>query len=174
MVVNSRWSTQSYKFAAGNLFIISSEKSVKRQRRDLQADDAPLLIESATEYETRIQYTPELTPSASSRQGFEAIIRQFVDSRGVFSSVPTLMVKNIVPRGSHIFTLVEEGRLSEFKEMLYLGKASIRDQDEEGASLLHVRRIKVFISLKVSSLTICSMHGNNQTCVAFFLTMEQT
>ncbi|KAK0722619.1 hypothetical protein B0T26DRAFT_749992 [Lasiosphaeria miniovina] len=45
-------------------------------------------------------------------------------------------VVNVLPIGSPVFTLVEQGRLVQFKEMLMRGEASLRDQDEFGVSLL--------------------------------------
>jgi len=57
---------------------------------------------------------------------------------GVFSAIPQLLVYNILPAHSPVFSIVREGRLKEFQALLREGKASLRDQDEYGASLLFV------------------------------------
>ncbi|KAH7316882.1 hypothetical protein B0I35DRAFT_434180 [Stachybotrys elegans] len=53
-----------------------------------------------------------------------------------FSSMSSLSVNRVIPSGSKVFSLVEEGLLQELREMLQDGEASLRDHDEGGASLL--------------------------------------
>lgn len=57
------------------------------------------------------------------------------------SCISHLAVNRVIPAGSRVFTLVLEGRLQELREMFARGEASIRDHDEEGASLLMVSSI---------------------------------
>jgi hypothetical protein len=56
-------------------------------------------------------------------------------------SIPHLTINPVLPKSSSIFSLVKEGRMSEFRLMLEEGKASLRDHDEDGWSLLHVSTI---------------------------------
>lgn len=57
---------------------------------------------------------------------------------GSVQSIPRISVSPIVPNDSLVFRLVREGQLEEFLMLLAEGKASIRDHDEQGMSLLHV------------------------------------
>jgi len=57
---------------------------------------------------------------------------------GIFATIPRFSANNVLPAKSTVFRLVLEGRLREFKEMLQDGRASLRDHDQYGASLLFV------------------------------------
>ncbi|RSL60928.1 hypothetical protein CEP53_005296 [Fusarium sp. AF-6] len=52
------------------------------------------------------------------------------------SSISRLQVHRVLPAGSLVFELVRRGDIQGLKEMLQDGKASLRDHDEYGASLL--------------------------------------
>jgi hypothetical protein len=58
-------------------------------------------------------------------------------------SIPRISICRIVPNDSLVFTLVKQGSLKEFMTMLQEGKASLRDHDEQGMPLLHVRVLSV-------------------------------
>lgn len=59
--------------------------------------------------------------------------------RGCSTILMTSFLANpILPMNSLVFTLVSEGRFDEFRQLLADGKASVRDHDEYGVSLLHV------------------------------------
>ncbi|CEI40906.1 hypothetical protein FVEN_g1467 [Fusarium venenatum] len=55
---------------------------------------------------------------------------------GSVSSISQLQVNKILPLGSPVFEIVKTGRIQELRQLLQSGKASIRDHDEKGASLL--------------------------------------
>ena len=128
--VGSIWNMRTYSIPIGELSVVLSEKFSERQSGGSHAPP-----ETVNDLETRIRFTPRLE---NSRQGFETILRQHVKTGGTFNTVPMLLFNNILPFGSRVFILVREGRLSEFRKMLISGKASLRDQDEGGASLLQV------------------------------------
>ena len=65
-------------------------------------------------------------------------MRQTHSHNGVFSAIPHLLVYNVLPADSPVFSIVQDGQLREFQALLREGKASLRDQDEYGASLLFV------------------------------------
>lgn len=152
-LTNVHFNIREYDLSLGTLSIISVERlrqrqqtqqrrrrQKKQQKRRMSAlPDASVPPESMDvvdkEAETRICFVPR---SELPRQGFQAIMRQYSDDRGTFNTVPRLLVNNILPLGSRVFSLVRYGRVSEFQEMLRLGTASLRDQDEFGASLLFV------------------------------------
>ncbi|KAI0455707.1 ankyrin repeat-containing domain protein [Xylaria acuta] len=50
--------------------------------------------------------------------------------------ISRLAVNRVLPVGSRVFTIVKNGRLQELQAMLQEGKATLRDHDEYGASLL--------------------------------------
>ena len=81
-----------------------------------------------------------IIPSAEMkvRQILKITTRRSDEGHGVFLSIPVLWVNNVVPADSPVFSVVKEGRLEEFMELLQDGRASLRDHDEYGASLLHV------------------------------------
>ncbi|KAI9694232.1 MAG: hypothetical protein M1820_009090 [Bogoriella megaspora] len=55
-----------------------------------------------------------------------------------FSPAPTFSLNNTLPSNSPIFALAKEGSLQALKSLLATGKASLRDYDTDGWSLLHV------------------------------------
>lgn len=134
----------------GFLSIISLERSRQKQqkqrrqrkkqrRRMFLPPNAPIPSElvyvADKDIETQICFIPR---SELPRQGFQVIMRQYSDDRGTFNTIPRFFVNNTLPCSSRVFSLVQQGRMSEFQEMLHLGTASLRDQDEFGASLLFV------------------------------------
>ncbi|KAF4445332.1 hypothetical protein F53441_10881 [Fusarium austroafricanum] len=52
-------------------------------------------------------------------------------------SIPRISVCRIIADNSPVFTLVKNGQLKELKMLLQEGKATLRDHDEQGMSLLH-------------------------------------
>lgn len=93
------------------------------------------MVDEAEEITAQIQFVPRI---GLMQEGFHATIQQYHDRWGTYNTIPRLSINNIIPFGSRVFTLVEEGRMAEFQEMLRLGQASLRDYDEFGASLLFV------------------------------------
>ena len=87
------------------------------------------------------------------------------------SSISRLEINRVIPSDSKVFTLVSEGRLEELCEMLQQGNASLRDFDENGASLLFVSYLRCDIDW--TSATYNSDHSTacgtlNQRSVNFF------
>ncbi|KAL2145851.1 hypothetical protein VTI28DRAFT_6148 [Corynascus sepedonium] len=90
------------------------------------------------------EVTEEVTTSITlisrlshARRAIKLNTRQKQGFDGVFSFIPRLSVYNVLPEDSLVFTIVGQGRLREFQALLREGKASLRDQDENGAPLLH-------------------------------------
>ncbi|KAF8866194.1 hypothetical protein BDZ45DRAFT_720337 [Acephala macrosclerotiorum] len=57
--------------------------------------------------------------------------------RGQFTLMPSISLYRTIPSNSEVFECVRTGRLDQFIQLLNNGKASLRDRDEVGASLLH-------------------------------------
>ncbi|EEY19232.1 predicted protein [Verticillium alfalfae VaMs.102] len=53
---------------------------------------------------------------------------------------PRIVVSPIIPSSSLVFKLVRKGRLGQLKSLLASGQASVRSQDEDGRTLLHLSR----------------------------------
>ncbi|KAK7909080.1 hypothetical protein PG985_014958 [Apiospora marii] len=72
-------------------------------------------------------------------QQFHMIVAKTIQEEcrlGGITSISSLAVNHVIPSHSRVFQVVERGLLGELKEMLVTGKASLRDHDEHGASLL--------------------------------------
>jgi hypothetical protein len=83
-------------------------------------------MDVAEENETRITFVPRVNYV---QQGFHIVTQQYHGFQGTFNAIPRLAVNNILPLGSPIFKLVQQGRMVELQSMLRLGKASLRDHD---------------------------------------------
>lgn len=181
---------RSCDLAIGSFSILTFERLRHRQQwrqrrhvRPLRAilGSAHKSAESAdatidVDREIRIRY---FSRPGQPRQGFQAIMRQSSGDRGTFNSIPKLFTYNILPKSSPVFTLVYEGRMAEFQEMLRSGTASLRDQDEFGASLLMVRYwqsdTRSPVRNKHGLLTgLFSTRSFNQKYVATYSSKEQT
>ena len=88
------------------------------------------------ELTTRVSFIP--TKQQRAQQMFRITTYQTFGNTSVVSSIPMLDVNRVLPASAPVFSIVKEGRLHEFKALLRSRKASIRDYDEYGASLLHV------------------------------------
>jgi hypothetical protein len=64
--------------------------------------------------------------------------RQSIQHNGFRSIHPIISVHMIVPKDSEVFECVKEGDLHGLLQLLKDGKASLRDCDEKGRSLLNV------------------------------------
>lgn len=132
---------RSYDLGFGVVSFLSAERAWKR--RLAHKRPPPQASESSTdvieEMETRISFIPQIG-AAKRLEGFHTVIRQFYSDDGTRCSytIPRLSVNRILPADSQVFTVVRSGHLREFQEMLMSGTASLRDQDERGASLLFV------------------------------------
>ena len=93
-------------------------------------------VPAQEEVTTSISFIP------SKRQALQQMVRitsrQSFRGDGVLSSIPILEVNRVLPAESPVFSIVREGRLDDFIALLRNGRASLKDHDEYGASLLHV------------------------------------
>jgi hypothetical protein len=128
------------------LSVTSVQKTRKTRRTSatLGSTSADGDADILQEIKTHISFIPKLD---TMRHGFQAVLRQSHDDRGTFNSIPRLLVNNILPFGSPVFAIMQQGRLDEFQEMLMSRKASLRDHDEYGASLLLVSDIRLHARL---------------------------
>ena len=133
----SKWTVSASETSVGALSVISRTRS----RRNQQLSS---LGQPASQDQTQTE-EEEVTTSVSlvlghrqPRRAFKVHIRQTYRDDGIFSGIPHLSVHNVLPMDSPVFEIVRQGRLEEFQALLQEGKASLRDQDEHGASLLLV------------------------------------
>ncbi|KAI1327584.1 hypothetical protein F5Y16DRAFT_188132 [Xylariaceae sp. FL0255] len=64
-------------------------------------------------------------------------VQQKLVRDGSFTSFPRISVNNIVPEDSLVFEVARTGCVEDLKRLISEGKASLRDHDEDGRSLLH-------------------------------------
>ncbi len=123
-----RWTLLSSKISE------ETSLSVLTRRTSLQSRS-----ESPAEMEEEVTTSVTLTSGRSqARRAMRLDMRQTHSHDGVFSAIPHLLVYNVLPADSPVFSIVQGGRLREFQALLREGKASLRDQDEYGAPLLFV------------------------------------
>jgi hypothetical protein len=111
------------------------------KRRRLRFDNAEQTeIAHQKNANTIEDFIAKVTYFPGSRNGsmLKATITQRTARDRYSSSIPQLQVNLVLPRNSLVFQLVREGRLAEFKALLRDGKASLRDHDDLGNSLLAV------------------------------------
>ena len=123
----------AYETSIGTLSVV-----VRRQQSQPNQPDSrsPSQIEEE-EVTTSVSLVSRSSPGQR-RVKAEVKVRQTYSCNGVFSAIPHFLVSNVLPAGSPVFSIVQQGRLREFQDLLREGKASLRDQDEYGASLLFV------------------------------------
>ena len=71
-------------------------------------------------------------------------LRQRHSLGGSLSSIPKLLISNILPADSLVFKFAAQGRLDDLKSLLAEKKASLHDRSEKGWSLLHVSTLLRF------------------------------
>ncbi len=140
----SKWTLSASETSVGTLSVLTRTRS--RRTQQLSQLDQP-----GTQNRTQAE-EEEVTTSVSLVLGrshaIRVHIRQTYSDDGIFSGIPHLSVHNVLPMDSPVFEIVRQGRLREFQVLLQEGKASLRDQDEYGASLLHV---SVLLPIKAPS-----------------------
>lgn len=173
----SNWTMSVCDLGRGILTVSSRTRSRKTQQQS-QLDQPGSYSPSQSEEE-------EVTTSVSlvsgrrsrGRHGITVHVRQTYNDDGLFSSIPHLLVYNVLPMDSPVFEIVRRGRLSEFQALLRQGKASLRDQDEHGASLLFVSMpclLHLLHSFGSLLIEFCSMRTGNLKCVDTLFSLVQT
>jgi hypothetical protein len=133
----SDWALSGHKTDLGTLSVLTRKRSrVTQQLSGLGEPNSKRL--ATTEEEEVTTSVSLLLAHAQARRAIKVRVRQTYNDNGVFSAIPHLMVYNILSANSPVFDIVRRGRLQEFQALLRDGKASLRDQDEYGASLLFV------------------------------------
>ncbi|KAK4034294.1 hypothetical protein C8A01DRAFT_18873 [Parachaetomium inaequale] len=124
----------AYETTICSLIVLSRRRSRTQRLPQLDPSDAQhrLRLEEE-EVITSISLVSGLSPA---RHGIKISTRQARDYSGVSSAIPEILVHTVPPPGSPVFAIVQQGRLQEFQALLRAGEASLRDQDEYGASLL--------------------------------------
>ncbi|KAH7268836.1 hypothetical protein B0J15DRAFT_419337 [Fusarium solani] len=106
--------------------------SVNKRRRVSRRPNSSESASTHRDVVANIMFRPSQSPwmfsvSVSQGQLFDRSIQ----------SIPRISVCPIIPNGSPVFRLVQEGNLREFRILLDEGKASLRHHDEQGMPLLH-------------------------------------
>ncbi|KAF2251513.1 ankyrin [Trematosphaeria pertusa] len=116
---------------SGTLTVATNKRRRRHdgQQRDVTTDRSGA---SGREFFVEILFKPK-----TSQAMLAVSVSQGQLLRGSFSSIPRLSVNNVLPVGSLVFKLAENGRIEDLVSLVAAGKASLRDHDTEGQSLLH-------------------------------------
>jgi hypothetical protein len=134
----SQWTLSSHQISKGTSISVVSRRRARRIQQLshlMQSHPGSLAEMEEKEVTTSISLVSILSQP---RHAIKVNIRQTHSDDGMFSAIPQLLVYNVLPANSPVFSIVQQGRLREFQALLCEGKASLRDQDEHGASLLFV------------------------------------
>lgn len=137
----SSWRVLTYDIAVGSLSITVCTRSWNLNSQQMSYDSSPagigdLMAGDQEEVTTSVSLIHTLSQV---KRMLKLTSRQYHGYHGAFSTIPRLFVNNILPANSPVFSVVRQGRMDEFQALLREGKASLRDHDEYGASLLMVR-----------------------------------
>jgi len=146
ILISRKTRLKRLKLRSGTIAVLSTESrsknSGKYQAPGLLTPSGETMGEvesSVYTTDTRISFTPRLQGRMAKGRGFEAILRKTHGCQGWYhGAIPRLFVNNIIPKNSPVFDIVRKGELVKLQRMLVRGEASLRDQDEHGASLLFV------------------------------------
>ncbi|KAJ3547985.1 hypothetical protein NM208_g1225 [Fusarium decemcellulare] len=119
--------------SAGKLSLIVHKRKRTTASEDVDGSDRISGKRRCTDYTMKLALLPD---GKRNHRMLMASITQWEEFSGSVSSISHLEVNRVLPAGSKVFQLVEQGRLDELQEMILDGRASIRDHDEYGASLL--------------------------------------
>ncbi|RGP66883.1 hypothetical protein FSPOR_6265 [Fusarium sporotrichioides] len=117
----------------------------KRETVDVYAEDDELAesaIEDLRNMLTAVRGEEELRLDKELDKGLRRFGRSFgqnklsINANSSVSSISRLQVNRILPSDSPVFRMVAQGELQGLLQMLQNGEASLRDHDEDGASLL--------------------------------------
>ncbi|KAK9780844.1 putative Ankyrin [Seiridium cardinale] len=108
----------------------------KRKRRILsQRNKEHSLHKSARDHEdfvAQLLFRPQDSPFMLAISVTQRQLQYGAESR-----IPVLSINNVLPENSLVFQLAKSGRLADLKALMAEGKASLRDHDLKGWSLLH-------------------------------------
>ncbi|KAI5460100.1 hypothetical protein BGZ63DRAFT_389506 [Mariannaea sp. PMI_226] len=114
-----------------------SFRSRKQQKPSAEPTDLVLLPENYMEEdkETSTCYDLYITPKHVALT-MKLTVEEQYNGISTIIKIPTLEINRIVPSDSPVFELVEKGKVLELQQLLISGRASLRDHDKYGASLL--------------------------------------
>jgi hypothetical protein len=97
--------------------------------------------------ENNTEITLLIRGRASSGMLLKAGVREVFSPqwRGRFTLVPSISLYRSIPSHSEVFRCIRTGSLDQLIQLLNKGKASLRDRDEAGASLLHVSDLQILV-----------------------------
>ncbi|KAF4466542.1 hypothetical protein FALBO_6589 [Fusarium albosuccineum] len=121
--------------SAGKLSLIVHKRKRTTATEDVDGSDRISGKRRFTDYTMKLALLPD---GKRNHRMLMASITQWEAFLGGVSSISHLEVNRVLPAGSEVFQLVKQGRLDELQEMILDGRASVRDHDEYGASLLFV------------------------------------
>lgn len=126
---------KGYDIGNGIITVHTKHRWLTTQPSDSRDISCPDKVNESEDFVAKITFSPH--KSASGRM-FTVTTSQGVRWNGSFSPIPRLDVNRVLPDDSLVFRLVREGRLRALQNLLREGKASLKDHDELGNSLIIV------------------------------------
>ncbi len=133
----SSWTVSACGTDEGALSIVSRTRSRSTQQWPPLGQPS-LQDQTQTEEEEVTTSVSLILKGSQAGHALKLRIRQTYGDDGIFSSIPHLTFHNILPLNAPVFRTILEGRFRDFLVLLQEGKASLHDQNEDGASLLFV------------------------------------
>lgn len=121
---------ETFDIAGGQLTITGTKLRILASSKDGTTPEERLI-----DYIAGLSFLPR---RGTRSKMFTLSVQRRAHSGGVASSIPHLSVNFVLPTRSPVFRIVRDGTMEEFLQMLQNGKASVRDHDQYGASLLDV------------------------------------
>lgn len=127
-------------------------------------DDAQSQDEKPADYESK-EFVGRLLfrPRESQSMIMVSVNRGHVLFDSYSNILPRISVYHVLPSDSLVFQLAASGRVQELKSLVAEGKASLRDHDSEGLSLLHVSNLR---TCQMSIRSFLADITSNEACCA--------
>ena len=122
---------------AGKIHLMVQKRKRAIDTADQDDDDAREKKRCHTDFRMTVAYLPGR--GQSRHMLLASLTRQELLTNSM-TCISRLQINRVLPEGSLVFQLVEQGDLGGLKEMLQDGRASLQDHDEHGASLLFVSK----------------------------------
>jgi hypothetical protein len=137
-VVEQSQSFSEVDIGAGKIHLMVQKRKRAIDTADQDDDDTRAKKRCDTDWMMKLAFVPDR--GQNNHMLLVSLTRQRLSTNSM-TCISGLQINRVLPEGSLVFQLVEQGNLRGLKEMLQDGRASLQDHDEHGASLLFVSRM---------------------------------
>ncbi|KAJ3471643.1 hypothetical protein MRS44_001742 [Fusarium solani] len=132
-VVEQSQSFSEVDIGAGKIHLMVQKRKRAIDTADQDDDDTRAKKRCDTDWMMKLAFVPDR--GQNNHMLLVSLTRQRLSTNSM-TCISGLQINRVLPEGSLVFQLVEQGNLRGLKEMLQDGRASLQDHDEHGASLL--------------------------------------